>query len=728
MFTKIYNKHRNGLKTLGLLVLALFFSVSALIVLWTTTFKVPTLESIRERRVEESTKIYDSTGKILLYDTGGNVRRSIVPLDKISINIKNATIAIEDKEFYSHNGIKPTSILRAVIKNIITLDWSQGGSTITQQVVKNSILTSKKDISRKLKEVVLALKLEQMLSKDEILSMYLNEIPYGGNIYGIEEASNAFFGKSSNDVTLAEAAYLAALPQAPTYYSPYGKNRDKLENRKNLVLYEMKQNGFINDEEYEKAKNEKVTFLERGSASAKALHFVFYTLDYVKSKYGEDILDKGGLRITTTLNYELQSVAEGIAHDYALENKQKFNAENAAIVAVNPQTGGILTMVGSRDYFDKDIDGAFNVATAKRQPGSTFKPFVYAKAFEKGYTPETVLFDVKTQFSSTCAPDNLTTGNGCYSPDNYDNQYRGPITLRNALAQSLNIPSVKVLYLAGINNSINLARDMGITSLSNKGNYGLTLVLGGGEVTPLEMTAAYGVFANNGVKVETTPIIDIKDKEGNILFKPEQTQRQVLPKEISLKISDILSDNVARAPAFGQTSFLFIPGRDVAVKTGTTNDYRDAWIIGYTPNIAVGAWAGNNDNSPMEKKVAGFIVAPMWRAFMDQVLAKTSNDNFEDPYYEDPNALKPVLRGVWQGGVANQNGNTLNVSGGVHSILYWVNKDDPRGAQPTFPQSDPQFERWEYGVRNWALLNGYGADQTYSIPIFNQASTSPQTN
>lgn len=729
MFKNIYTKHKNGFKTLGLFGLALFFGLSALIVLWTTTFKVPTLDSIRERRVEESTKIYDSTGKILLYDTGGNVRRSIVPIDKISINIKNATIAIEDKEFYTHHGIKPTAIIRATLINIVTLDWSQGGSTITQQVVKNSILTSKKDISRKLKEVVLALKLEQMLTKDEILSMYLNEIPYGGNIYGVEEASMAFFGKSSSDVTLAEAAYLAALPQAPTYYSPYGKNKDKLENRKNLVLFEMKQNGFINDEEYQKAKTEKVVFLEKGNASAKALHFVFYTLDYIKEKYGEDVLDKGGLRITTTLNYELQSVAENIAHDYALENKKKFNAENASIVAVDPKTGGILTMVGSRDYFDKDIDGAFNVATAKRQPGSTFKPFVYAKAFMKGYTPETVLFDVKTQFSSTCAPDNLTTGNGCYSPDNYDNLYRGPITLRNALAQSLNIPSVKVLYLAGINESINLARDMGITSLSNKGNYGLTLVLGGGEVTPLEMTSAYGVFANNGVRVETTPLIEIKDKEGNVLFKPEINQKEVIPKEIALKISDILSDNTARAPAFGQSSFLNIPGRDVAVKTGTTNDYRDAWIIGYTPNIAVGAWAGNNDNSPMEKKVAGFIVAPMWRAFMDQVLAKTSNDNFEDPYFEDPNTLKPVLRGIWQGGYASTNGNNITVTGGVHSILYWVNKDDPRGANPTNPQSDPQFERWEYGVRNWAILNGYGNDPTVNIPYTpTPTSVTPPTN
>lgn len=372
-------------------------------------------------------------------------------------------------------------------------------------------------------------------------------------------------------------------------------------------------------------------------------------------------------------------------------------------------------MVGSRNYFDKEIDGAFNVVTAKRQPGSTFKPFVYSQAFIKGYTPETVLFDVKTQFSSTCAPDNLTTGNGCYSPDNYDNQYRGPITLRSALAQSLNIPSVKVLYLAGLSESIRLARDMGMLSLTNKGDYGLTLVLGGGEVTPLEITSAYGVFANNGIKTDISPIIEIKDKNDNVIQKHNPGGSSVLPKEIALKISSILSDNVARAPSFGQTSALHFPTRDVAVKTGTTNDYRDAWIIGYTPSVAVGAWAGNNDNSPMEKKVAGFIVAPMWRAFMDRVISKYSNESFEEPLFEDQTNLKPVLKGIWQGGMQSTTTNNIVVSGGVHSILNWVNKDDPRGEIPENPNNDPQFERWEYSVRKWADENNLTQDKPFIL-------------
>jgi 1A family penicillin-binding protein len=695
-----------------MLLLSAFLVLGAITIFWVSTFKVPTSESIRERRVSESTKIYDRTGQILLYDTGGNVRRSVVPIEEISRNIKNATIAIEDKNFYNHKGVEPISFIRATLVNIMSLDFSQGGSTITQQVVKNSLLTSEKLISRKIKEWVLAIKLEQVATKDEILSMYLNEIPYGGVIYGVEEASETFFAKKSSDVTLAEAAYLAALPKAPTYYSPYGPNRAKLEERKNLVLREMLQNKFITQEEYNSAIKEKVSFIAKGDSSIKAPHFVFYVIDYLKKKYGDEIISTGNLKVITSLDYDLQSIGERVAHDYAMENKNKFNAENAALVAIDPRNGEILAMVGSRNYFDQEIDGAFNVTTAKRQPGSTIKPFVYSEAFIKGFTPETILFDVKTQFSTNCAADNLTMDNGCYAPENYDGVFRGPITMRNALAQSINVPSVKVLYLAGLSESIRLARDMGIESLSNKGDYGLTLVLGGGEVTPLELTGAYGVFANDGIKTNISPVIEVKDKNGQTLEKHDPAPVQVLDKEIALKISSILSDNVARSPSYGQTSALYFPNRDVAVKTGTTNDYRDAWIMGYTPNIAVGAWAGNNDNSPMVKKVAGLIVAPMWRAFMDQALAKVPDEQFEEPLVEDKTQLKPVLQGIWQGGKF-ENANT--VSGGVHSILYWVNKDDPRGSIPENPSSDSQFERWERSVRQWAQDNNYLEDRPYNL-------------
>ncbi|MBN2093967.1 MAG: penicillin-binding protein [Candidatus Zambryskibacteria bacterium] len=709
-------KEKSALKALLMLGVSFCLIISALVLFWISTFRVPTLDSIRERRVAESTKIYDRTGEILLYDTGGNVRRSIISIEEISRHIKNATIAIEDQEFYQHKGVKPTAFIRAILVNLLNLDFSQGGSTITQQVVKNSLLTNEKLVSRKLKEWVLAIKLERVVTKDEILSMYLNEIPYGGVLYGVEEASEAFFGKSSREIGLAEAAYLAAIPKAPTYYSPYGKHKEELEERKNLVLKEMLEIGFITEEEYNAAKEEDVEFVAKGDSNIKAPHFVFYVLDYIKNKYGEEAIETGGLRVKTSLDYLLQNIGEKIAHDYALENEQKFNAENAALVAIDPKTGGILAMVGSRNYFDEEIDGAYNIATAKRQPGSTIKPFVYAEAFIKGYTPETVLFDVPTQFSVSCAPNNFSTGNGCYAPEDYDGISYQPMTLRSALAQSVNIPSVKVLYLAGLKDSINLARDMGLVSLSERGDYGLTLVLGGGEVTPLEITAGYGVFATGGIKTEVSPIIEVKDRSGKVLERHESRPKQVLDKEIALKISDILSDNVARQPLYGPSSALYFPHRDVAVKTGTTNNYRDVWTIGYAPNIVIGAWAGNNDNSPMEKKISGLIVSPMWRVFMDSALANLPVEQFETPLIENTENLKPVLQGIWQGGeFASSTTNQRVVKGGVHTILSWVNKDSPRGEYPEYPEKDPQYERWEYSVRLWAEERNLYYDNLYIL-------------
>jgi 1A family penicillin-binding protein len=738
---KVRKVSKRTWKNYLILVFAVCIFLGGAFFVWISTFKIPTLDSFQERRVVESTKIYDNTGEILLYDVNQDIKRTVVPLEEISRNVKNATIAIEDREFYEHHGIKPKSFLRAVFANIFSLSFSQGGSTITQQVVKLSLLSTEKKISRKLKEWVLAVKLEDMLSKDEILSLYLNEIPYGGSVYGIEEASLAFLGKSASDLTIAESAYLASLPQAPTFYSPYGNNRERLEERKNIVLREMESNGFITKEEHAQAKAEIVEFKPKNTAGIQAPHFVFYVIEKLEEKYGEDVVQRGGLRIKTTLDKQLQDWGEEIAKTYALENETKFNAENAAFVAIDPKTGAILSMVGSRDYFDKEIDGNFNIATAHRQPGSTFKPFVYATAFNKGYTPETVLFDTRTQFSTRCGPDNLTSVPPCYAPDNYDNAYRGPMSLRNALAQSVNIPSVKVLYLAGINESIKLAEEMGIKSLGNSGQYGLTLVLGGGEVSLLDMTSAYGVFANEGVRNPYFSILEVKDKNGKILEEWKPTQRNVLLRETALRISDILSDNVARAPAFGESSFLHFGNQDVAVKTGTTNDYKDAWIIGYTPNVVLGSWAGNNDNTSMEKRVAGFIVAPMWRAYMDKILSTRDAEVFPSPAVEDSFELKPVLRGKWLGGISNLidtvSGKNATIytpkettkevlSGGVHTILYWLNKNEPRGARPLNPGEDSQFELWERGVERWMQSTGFVAPIELPLPTGDDTAHGPQ--
>ncbi len=685
-------RHSNYL--LAIATLGLF--VSGIFILWVSSFRIPALEDISLRRIDQSTKIYDRTGEILLYDMSSDARRALVPFEDISPYARAATLAIEDKNFYSHNGFQWTSFLRAVLVNVSTLSFSQGGSTITQQVVKNSILTKDKTPTRKLKELILAIKLEKVLTKDEILSLYLNEIPYGGTVYGIGEAAQSFFGKPASGLTLAESAYLASLPKAPTFYSPYGHNLSELEARKDLVLHEMLASNFISAEEYEDAVKERVEFKPRGNTgSIKAPHFVFFVIDYLTKKYGEGVVADNGFKVITTLDYSIQLEAEAISKKYGVINKEKFNGENNGMVAIDPKSGDILMMVGSRDYFDKEIDGNFNVTTGFRQPGSTFKPFIYATMFKKGYTDQTILYDTPIQFAARCAPDNFTTDDICYAPDNYDNRFRGPITVRNALAQSVNIPAVQGLYLAGIGDSIATAKSMGIESLNDPSRYGLSLVLGGGEASLLDMTAAYSVFANDGIRNPYNPVLRVEDAEGNIVDRSSLSPRRVLPEEVSRLITDILSDNAARTPGFGANSALYIPTRPVAVKTGTSNDYRDVWIIGYTPNLTVGAWVGNNDNRPMEKKVSGLVVAPLWREYMEQILPQFPIETFIPPKPEDLSDLKPILRGDWS-------------TGGIHSILYWVDKNNPRGPIPQNPSDDSQFLSWEYGVERWATLNNFG--------------------
>lgn len=676
---------------LAIAAVALF--ASGLVILWVASLRIPALEDISERKVDQSTKIYDRTGEILLYDTSRDTRRALVPFEDISPYSKSAAIAIEDKNFYSHNGFELPSFIRAVLVNLSTLSFSQGGSTITQQVVKNSILTKDKTPTRKLKELILAIKLEKVLTKDEILSLYLNEIPYGGTIYGIGEAAQSFFGKAASGLTLAEAAYLASLPKAPTYYSPYGPSRIELDARKNLVLKEMLANHFISEEEYDSALKEKVEFLPRqDTGSIKAPHFVFFVIDYLTKKYGEDTVANGSFKVITTLDYPIQQEAEAIARKYGAINKERFNGENNGMVAINPKNGDILMMVGSRDYFDKEIDGNFNVTTAFRQPGSTFKPFVYATMFNKGYTDQTILYDTPIQFSPDCEPDNFVTDDICYAPVNYDGRFRGPITIRNALAQSVNLPAVQGAYLAGVADSIATAKSMGIGSLNDLSRYGLSLVLGGGEVSLLDMVSAYSVFANDGIRNPYNAVLRVEDAQGNLVDEYSPSPRRVLSEKTSRLITDILSDNAARAPGFGANSALYIPTRPVAVKTGTSNDYRDAWIIGYTPNLVVGAWVGNNDNSPMEKKVSGLVVAPLWHEYMENILPKFPIETFEPPEPEDLSGLKPILRGDWS-------------TGGAHSVLYWMDKNDPRGTMPQSPSNDSQFRNWEYSVSLWATLN-----------------------
>ncbi|RJQ33442.1 PBP1A family penicillin-binding protein [Candidatus Parcubacteria bacterium] len=684
------------------------------IIIWAAVMPIPSINSFENRQVAESTKIYDRTGNVVLYDVHGTVRRTSVPLDAISPYIQQATIAIEDRTFYENAGFRPLSFIRAAIVNVTTGSYAQGGSTITQQVVKNALLNKSKTIPRKIEEIILALRLTRSYSKQQILNTYLNENPYGGTIYGVQEASQYFFGVDAKDVTIAQAAYLAALPQAPTYYSPYGNHRDALDRRKNIVLAEMKEQGYVTDEEYEKAVNEKVEFKKELAAGIKAPHFVFYVREYLEEKYGADQVAAGGLRVITSLDYDLQQKMDEVVAKHGPGMQTNFNASNASMVAIDPKTGQILAMVGSRDYFNDEIQGKVNVAVAERQPGSSFKPFVYATAFKKGYTPETVVYNLQTQFSTACSPQDVANSEPpCYSPQNYDGKFSGPISFRDALAQSQNIPAVKALYLAGIEESLATARDMGITTLDQApGHYGLTLVLGGGEVTLLEETAAYSVFANDGVRNPPTGILEVTDKNGKVLEKFEAKPNRVLDPQIARQMNSILSDNKARAAEFGLDSPLNFPGKNVADKTGTTNDYRDVWVLGYTPSIAVGAWAGNNDNSPMVRRIAAFIIAPMWHEFMEYATDKYPADDFAPPA-PDPNydSLPPVLRGNWN----------TDATKGLHDILYWVNKDSPRSGFNMNPWADVQTIHWDYPVQLWA--GGFAGSGTSTSGIGGQGNS-----
>lgn len=684
---------RKTVRSLLAIAATLFLVLAGGVVLWATTISLPDVRNFENRQVAESTKIYDRTGDVVLYDVHGNVRRTVVPFEKISDYLKHATISIEDQDFYRHGGVQVSAIVRAVWNNFTAgnLLGGQGGSTITQQVIKNALLTSEKTVSRKVKEWVLAIRLEKVLSKDEILGVYLNEVPYGGTVYGAEEASRRFFGKSAENLTLVEAAYLAALPQAPTYFSPYGNHRKELDARKDLVLDRMASNGYITRDERDAAKAEKIEFQKQDEYGIKAPHFVMYVKELLETEYGREAVEQGGLKVITTIDWDLQDKAEEIVERWALKNEQNFNAENASMVAVDPKTGQILVMVGSRNFFDDKIDGEYNIAVAERQPGSTMKPIAYAAAFSKGYRPETVVFDIPTEFSSTCA-----SGGDCYSPQNYDDTFRGPMTLRDALAQSINVPAVKVAYLVGVQGVIDLAQKMGLSTIGSASRYGLSLVLGGGEVKPLEMANAYATFARNGSYLPTAPILKIEDGAGNVLYdweKEKEEPVEVLDPGAAALVSSVLSDDVARTPAYGANSKLHFPGRTVAVKTGTTNDYRDTWIIGYTPEISVAAWAGNNDNRSIEKKVAGLVVAPMWNEFMQAALEKFKEDGFLTPP-PLPEDASNAIAGRWR------------EQPEFHEILHWVDKDNPTGPAPSNPSRDPQYWLWEVPLYEWLTQSG----------------------
>ncbi len=666
---------------------------------------LPDPNAWQNRRVIQSTKIFANDGRTLLYEIHGEEKRTVIPFNQIPQIVKNATIAAEDANFYSHSGIDIRGILRAFWDDLKGGAPLEGGSSITQQLIKNTYLSPERTISRKVKEMILAIALERRYSKDEILGFYLNQIPYGSNSYGIEAASQTYFNKPAKDLSIAEAAYLASLPRAPSYYSPYGNHPEELKARADYILSRLHELKYISDGDYKTAVNTKVDFVAQRT-NIVAPHFVMFIRDYLNAKYGENFVEQGGLKVTTTLDLNMQKIAEAAVADGAKRNVY-YNALNAALVAINPRTGQILAMVGSKDYFGEpepagcetgkncQFEPNVNVATRLRQPGSSFKPFAYAAAFDKGFTPNTIIWDTPTEFNPLCSwngEPGAGTGqqSSCYMPHNYDGKYRGAVTIKQALSNSLNVPSVKVGYLAGIDNIIAMASNLGITTLGDKSQYGLSIVLGAAETKLIDMVSAYGVFAQDGMRRDPTGILKVEDAGGNILEEYQDGGKKVLSEQTARQITDILSDNSARAAVFGLHSPLSLGDRPAAAKTGTTQDpkdetkSKDAWVIGYTPSLVAGVWTGNNDNTPIEKGGAGVAAAgPIWHDFMTQALKDSPIENFSKP--DSVSTDKPVLNGQPQ----------------PHNILYYVNKDNPQGAPPANPENDPQYNNWEASLQNW---------------------------
>ncbi len=572
----------------------------------------------------ESTRIYDRHGEFL-YEVHGDVKRRFVSLDYIPVYLQEATIAIEDKNFYKHKGFDLVAIVRAFLVNLKNKEITQGASTITQQLARTLFLDQEKAYSRKIKELILAIQIEKRYTKDEILEMYLNNIPYGSIAYGISAASEIYLNKPVEDVSLIESAYLAALPKAPSDYSPFGSNKDALQKRADDVVLAMHENGFLSDAEFNYAREQKKPIFVNAPIEIKAPHFIFYVLDKLEEKYGKNKILEGGLDIYTSLDLSLQNEAEKIVAELGEKNEEKYGAENASLVAVDPTNGEILAMVGSRDYFEEK-NGAVNVAISPRQPGSSFKPYVYATAIANGLSPDAYIVDNRFNFAQ------FNYGVD-YIPRNYDGKYHGSVTVRKALAGSLNIPAVKILVQTGIDKTIDLAERMGISTLGERNRFGPSLALGGGEVKLLEHTAAFGVFGNNGKKFPLSSILKIKNQEGELVYEKEKIDgEQVIDELTAYKMNSILSDARARQYVFGLHSKLEIPGFQVAVKTGTTQDARDAWTIGYTPSLAVGVWSGNNDNHPMYEGANGYVVAtPIWREFMTFALRKFEKKDFYKP-------------------------------------------------------------------------------------------------
>ena len=554
--------------------------------------------------------------------------RTLVKLSDIPQHLIDATIATEDKNFYYHRGFSIQGIIRAAIANRQDNSIQQGGSTITQQLVKNRLLSRERTIQRKLRELVLSISVEFKFSKDDILEMYFNQVPYGGSAYGVEEAAQRYFGKNVTQLNLAESTMLAGLPAAPSVYSPFAVP-ELAKRRQKEVLQRMVDDEYLDQTQADAAYNQSLNF-QHDSIDISAPHFVFYIKQLLAQQYGEAAINQGGLEVTTTLNLELQQAAQKIVTDEV--NKLKpLRVNNGAALVTNPKTGEILAMVGSKDYFDFEHDGQVNVTLRSRQPGSSIKPLTYAIALENGKSPSSIIDDSPITYRSLGSPP--------YSPKNYDGKFHGKVTLRESLASSYNVPAVKTLAEIGVSNMLDKAELMGIDTWQDRSRFGLSLTLGGGEVKMTDMAELYSSFANQGKTTSLNPILEIKNYKGEILYRNTCVldnkgcpQNKTLSPKVAYQISDILSDNQARTPAFGPRSVLHIPNQQVAVKTGTTNNLRDNWTIGYTTDYLTAVWVGNNDNLPMSYVASGITGAsPIWNNIMRLLLDEDNPHTFPTP-------------------------------------------------------------------------------------------------
>jgi 1A family penicillin-binding protein len=700
---------------------------------------LPAPGKLASASIKDSTKIIDRNGTIL-YSIYNNYNRIYVNLDQIPKNLRNATIATEDSTFYENNGFSWKGYARAAVGLVIHHGAIEGGgSTITQQLVKNVLLTSNQTFTRKLKELILAVQVDKRYSKDQILEMYLNNIPYGGTSIGVEAAANLYFNKHVKDLDLAQSAFLAGLPQSPSYYSPYINPDKAYLGRSQTVLQRMVTTGYISQKQADAAYKEikGFTFSNSDQANIKAPHFVMDVRSKLVKMFGEGMVANGDLTVKTTLDYSIQQQAEKTVKT-ELDSLKGYHVSNGAALVLDAKTGAVLAMVGSKDYFDQDNQGNFNAVYASRQPGSSTKPILYATAFEKGYTPATLLMDTPTDFY-------MGANQPPYKPVNYEGTFSGPMQVRYALGNSENIPAVKMLAMVGIKNFMEKAYDMGITNWQptqqNLSQVGLSLVLGGREASLFQVTSAYQVFADQGVKKEPFEITEVDSSNGKVLYKHENDPgTKVLSPEVSFLISHILSDDSARQAAFGSHSWLYVSGKTVSVKTGTTDDKKDNWTIGYTPSYVVGVWVGNNDDTPMNQAIASGITgaSPIWNKIISSILAGKKDEPEPKPddvvamqidalggglpvdgqpiraeYFikgTEPTAPSPIYKQIK---VSKQDNNKLANSDEISHGDYDVK--DFIVFQENDPVSTDGTNRWQQGIDSW-VNEHYKDDPKYPPP------------